>query len=242
MKVIVAFSLLAAVGVAAAEPITSGPTGAAGSLFAPRAVLFNQTTTDGSNFVDQAFSDFPDFVTGIVDDFSTGGQEWNISHVTTYYTKGNPGSNWGPGITSGQLSFYSKSGASPGGADLLGNLGSVAVTLVDLGTVWAVVADVSGVGALQGINGDFWIGLTPNAGFATFGQEFRLLNAVANGDSAHRRNIGGGFGLGTDWSDNFAASGVGRDATFTLEGEIVPAPGAAVLLGVGGLLAARRRR
>lgn len=241
-KIVSAFAVAACAGVAMADsPVLSGV--ASGVAFnTPRSVLVNQANTSGVGIVDQNFSDFPDFSTGMVDDFSTGGAAWNINKVTMYFTKGF--GFWNGGITTGTLSFFPKSGAFPGAGDAPGNLGNVGVSLVDGGSYWAVVADTSGVAALQNINGSYWIGLTPNAAFASFGQEFHLLSSdPINGDASRARNPGGGFGAGTNWVD---AGGIGlvapADMNMTLEGEVVPAPGAFALMGLGGLAAGRRRR
>ncbi|MFO0835972.1 MAG: hypothetical protein U0638_13455 [Phycisphaerales bacterium] len=243
MKTVAALLVLACAGVAVAGPVQTGNSGAGSASFsAPRSVLWNQSTTNFNGVVDQDFPDFPTYSSGMVDDFTTSGQTWNVNRVTTYYTKGI--GFWGTGIGSAQLSLYTKSASMPGGADLVGNLGTVAATLIPLDNAWVLTADTSGVGALQGINGDFWVGLTPIAAFGVFGQEFHLLSSNATiGAGSAVRNIGGSFGFGTNWADaGSLGSQPGADMLFTLEGEVVPAPGAAALLALGGVFAGRRRR
>ncbi|MBL8761649.1 MAG: hypothetical protein JNL50_10140 [Phycisphaerae bacterium] len=243
MKIVAALAVLACAGAAVAGPIQSGNSGAgSASIGVARAVLWNQNTTNFNGVVDQDFPDFATYSAGMVDDFSTGGQTWNVNRVTTYYTQGI--GIWPAGNISAQLSLYTKSGSSPTGADLVGNLGSVSATLVNLSGAWALVADTSGVGALQGINGDFWVGLTPTLAFGSYGQEFHLLSGVAtNGAGSAVRNVGGSFGFGSDWYDAGSLGGQPEaDMLFTLEGDVVPAPGAAALLALGGIFAGRRRR
>ena len=243
MKTVAALAVLACAGVAVAGPIQSGNSGAgSASMNVARSVLWNQSTTNFNGVVDQDFPDYPTYSSGMVDDFTTSSQTWNINRVTTYYTQGF--GFWGTGIGSAQLSLYTKSGATPGAGDLVGNLGSVPAMLVNLGGAWALTADTSGVGALQGINGDFWIGLTPTAAFGVFGQEFHLLSSNATiGAASGVRNIGGSFGFGTAWYDaGTLGSQPGADMLFTLEGDVVPAPSAAALLALGGVFAGRRRR
>lgn len=150
MKTVVALAVLACAGVAVAGPIQSGNSGAgSASMNVARSVLWNQSTTNFNGVVDQDFPDYPTYSSGMVDDFTTGGQTWNVNRVTTYYTQGF--GIWGTGIGSAQLSLYTKSGSTPGGADLVGNLGSIPAMLVNLGGAWALTADTSGVGALQEI-------------------------------------------------------------------------------------------
>lgn len=243
MKIVAALAVLACAGVAVAGPIQSSSSGTgSASMSVVRSVLWNQSTTNFNGIVDQDFPDYPTYSAGMVDDFTTSGQTWNVNRVTTYYTQGI--GVWGTGISSAQLSLYAKSNSSPTGADLVGNLGSIPATLVNLNGAWALTADTSGVAALQGINGDYWVGLTPTAAFGVFGQEFHLLSSDPTiGAGSAVRNIGGGFGFGTDWYD---AGSLGAqpnaDMLFTLEGDVVPAPGAAALLALGGVFAGRRRR
>ncbi|MCC6968950.1 MAG: PEP-CTERM sorting domain-containing protein [Phycisphaerales bacterium] len=241
MKTVAALFVVALAGTAVAGPVNTGGSGSGlATLNNNRAILWDQSTTAFANAVDQDFPDFPDFSTGMVDDFSTGGNTWNVNTVVTYYTFG---SGLWPTSCTAQLSLFSKSGSSPTGADSVGNLGSVSATIVNLGSALAVVADTSGVGALQGINGDYWIGLTPTLAFGTYLQEFHLTSALAdNGDGAYLRNAGGGFGIGTGWNDQGMISGDSGDMLFTLDGDVVPAPSAAALLALGGVFAGRRRR
>lgn len=239
---------LACAGTAVADPITSTNLGWTGTITTPRTVLVNQGTTAGNGTVDQNFPDFPAYSASMVDDFSTGGQTWNLTRFTTYYTVGGTGAPtlWNPTITTGTLSFYAKSGALPGAGDVQSNLGNVSISLslINGGTVWAATCDVSGIGALQGLNGNYWIGLTPTAAFGTYSQEFHLLSSLAtNGDGSALRNGGGGFGVGTNWISSGSLAGLPpTDMLMTIEGNIVPVPGTLALVGVGGLLAARRRR
>ncbi len=188
--------------------------------------------------VDQEFGDYGSYSTFAVDDFTTGGQSWNVSSVTTYFTDINGG--WNANITTGKLQVFSKSGALPSNGGDIAPEYKVAVTLTDGGGYWIVNADTSGIAELQGINGDYWIGLTPTADFGKFGQEFHLNLDGFYGENAAIRNPGGSFGFGTDWASNTVIGGL--ETAYKLEGDVVPAPGAFALLGLGGLAAGRRRR
>ncbi len=114
MKIVAALAVLACAGVAVAGPIQSTNTGAGtASMNVVRSVLWNQNTTNFNGVVDQDFPDFATYSAGMVDDFSTGGQTWNVNRVTTYYTQGT--GIWPAGNISAQLSLYAKSGSSPTG-------------------------------------------------------------------------------------------------------------------------------
>lgn len=244
MKTVAALIVVALAGTAIAGPVnTGGSSSGSASLNFGRSILWDQSFTNFVGTVDQDFpNDFPAYSTVQVDDFSTGGNTWNVNTVVTYYTYG---SGLWPTSCSAQLSLYSKTGSMPGAGDFMGNLGSVPATIVNLGSALAVVADTSGVGALQGINGDYWIGLTPSLDFTVYFQEFHLLSANPTiGDGARSRNAGGGFGIGTDWVDGpgLFAGLPNNDHCFTLDGDVVPAPSAAALLALGGVFAGRRRR
>lgn len=241
-------AVLASAGVALAGPVQSHH--AAGShawmpLNPARGVLWDQSIASGNATVDQNFPDFPDYSSGMVDDFSTGAQAWNISKVTTYYTRGV--GNWSDGVAQAELSLFTKAGSIPGELDLVGNLGLVDVSLASSldGQAWAVTADTSSIAALQNISGEFWIGLTPVAAFGSFGQEFHLLSALPTvGGGSAIRNAGGAFGFGTGWTDAGSLDlQPGADMLFTLEGQIVPGPGAAAFLaGCLASLGGRRRK
>ncbi|MCC6968951.1 MAG: hypothetical protein IT434_01905 [Phycisphaerales bacterium] len=240
-------TVLASAGVALAGPVQSHHAAESHAWMPPiiaRSVLWDQSITSGNATVDQNFPDFPDYSSGMVDDFSTGAQAWNITKVTTYFTRGV--GNWSDDVTQAQLSLFSKAGSIPGEPDVVGNLGLVDVSLASSldGQAWAVAADTSSIAALQNISGEFWIGLTPVAAFGSFGQEFHLLSALPTvGGGSAIRNAGGAFGFGTGWTDAGSLDlQPGADMLFTLEGEVVPSPGsAAVLVGWLANFAGRKR-
>ncbi len=238
-------AVLASAGVALAGPVQSHHAAESHAwmpLNPARGVLWDQSIASGNATVDQNFPDFPDYSSGMVDDFSTGAQAWNITKVTTYYTRGV--GNWSDAITHAQLSLFSKSAPTPVEPDFVGNLGLVDVSLASSldGQAWAVTTDTSSIAALQNISGEFWIGLTPVADFGSFGQEFHLLSAMPTvGGGSAVRNAGGAFGFGTGWTDAGSLDlQPGADMLFTLQGEVVPSPGAAAVLA--GCLAGLGRR
>lgn len=208
-------------------------------------VLWDQSAFDGdpyNDLVDQNFGDFPTYSAFMVDDFTTGGQTWNITSVHTYFTY-NP---YWVGITSASLQFYKKGGSQPDDTNDLAPEYKVPVSVINHGSFMEVAATGLNIPELNGVNGDYWVGLTPNADFGQFGQAFHLMNTVQFADEASLRNPGGSFNLpqGTGWgpAGGLLSPSQHLDMAFLLDGDIVPAPGTAALLGLGGLLAGRRRR
>ena len=204
-------------------------------------ILWDQSTnTNVGSLADQELLAYGGaYDTYMVDDFSTGGQTWNITSMHTYTSFGDKS------ITAGKLQFYKKGGSLPdNGADTAPEY-KVTISMTDLGGgIWEVAATGLNIPELQGVNGDYWIGLTPELPYGQFGQTFHYVGDVdIRGDLAAWRNPNGGFGLGSNWLPaGPGLIGLNADMSFYLDGDIVPAPGAAALLGLGGLVAARRRR
>ncbi len=202
-------------------------------------VLWDQQPDPARNaYVDQNFLDFPSFSTYIVNDVSFT-TNVVIDGVITYYTSG---IGFWPSSGTATLNIFPKTGTLPGPGDDP----SFGLTVpVD------IVAGPNGLevhaGAGTPLNiplpaGDYWIGLTPDLEFGSFGQEFRQNSTSFVGDASAGRNPGGGFGVGTDWFDAGQVFGgePDYDAAITILG--TPAPGTVALLGLGGLVATRRRR
>ncbi len=206
--------------------------------------LWDQSAVDpgGPGFVDQAFPDVPDFSTYMLNDTSYAADSV-ITGITTYYTTGFGG--WPSGAGTATLNIFNTDTLAAGDDPGMGN--SVVVTYTNTGSGIEVHADLSGMpGGGYAVNAGetYWIGLTPELEFASFGQEFHSQAAVAMGAASQARNPGGGFGVGTDWFDAGVVFGgvSGWDAAILIEGWVVPAPSAMALLGFAGLAGLRRRR
>ncbi len=209
-------------------------------------VLWDQQPDPARNaYVDQDFTDFPSFSTFIVSDVSFA-TNVRIDGVITYYTAGG---NWPLGPATAMLNIFDKTGTLPGPGDnpLTGGpysgAGIVDVEIVAGPNGLEVHAtDLNGGAGISLPAGDYWIGLTPILDFGSFGQEFHQNSTSFVGDASAARNPGGGFGVGPDWFNAGQVFGgePDYDAAITILG--VPAPGTVALLGLSGLVAARRRR
>ena len=203
-------------------------------------ILWDQSNYDtaASAYVNQAFGNFADFSTYMVNDITVDPGGWNVTSVTTYHTYTN--GIW-PLSGQAQVNVFARDAAAPGAGDDPSGGMVVDFTAVDLGDgTIAITAALD----MDLAAGDYWIGMTPILDFGIFGQEFHRGAPIVGLDT-HFRNPGGGFGVGTDWGTAgalFAGDWDGvYDAAMLVEGRVVPAPGVAALL-VGGLLAVRRRR
>lgn len=223
---------------ASAQMQTSGPQGPlpySYLLNRPAGPTLWEQLPDGSgNFVDQNFETaFDAYDAFMVMDVSFGGNV-NITDITTYYTAG----NWPLGAGTATLNIFANDGSGlPAPGDFPGNGSSVATNAVAFGAGQAITA--SGLN-LNLAPGNYWVGLTPEISFGNFGQQFHEAAAPDGGpDHSASRNFNGGFGFGPDW---FASSTRGSvtDGAITILG--TPTPGTLALLGLGGLVASRRRR
>ncbi|MCL4221407.1 MAG: hypothetical protein KJZ65_08550 [Phycisphaerales bacterium] len=158
-----------------------------------------------------------------------------ISDITTYFT--NATGLWG-GVTTAVLNIYDH---SPTAADDP-RAGTVVVVSIANNGDGTISVRASGLGIALGA-GSYWVGLTPFADFGVFGQEFHLESFTAIGSASPLRNPGGGFGYGTNWAGagDFSGNPTFVDGAILING-VIPAPGAVMFLGLGGLLMSRRRR
>jgi hypothetical protein len=183
--------------------------------------LWDQSAFDANlvAVIDTEFPDFASYSTYMVDDFGTDGATWNVESVSAYFTQGF--GVWDPAqLLTGKLQVYPKAGSLPNDANDIAPEYDVAIRITDGGGYWIVSAETSEIAELQGINGEYWIGLTPIVTFGTFGQEFHLQLASFHGDQAACRNPGQIFGFGPNW---FPVSNFGFGSSemgFKLEGTI----------------------
>jgi hypothetical protein len=226
---------------AAASAQNSHPiAGAIGAQVAPpmtdAEALWDQSAFDPAlgAVIDTQFPDFPSYSTYLVDDFATGDATWNIESVSTYFTI--QFGSWDPSqILTGTLQVYPKTGTFPDDASDIAPEYTVGIRVTDGGGYWIVNAETTEVAELQGISGEYWIGLTPDVNFGAFIQEFHFQLASFHADFAAARNPGGAFGFGPDW---FPISNFGfgnSEMAFKLEGTLADGECYADCTGEGDL-------
>ena len=221
-------SAVATAQVASARLATSGDT-----VQAATTVFWDQPPPGNGVTLEQALTD-NSFDIYTVCDVSTGGATWSVQRVTVWFFDLGGWSAFAP-PTMGVVNVFPKAGALPvTGADVPPEY-TVPITvtqgLFGFTDGWEVSADTSAIAELQGISGDFWIGLTPIL-TPDDGVEFRMGTASAVGDSSARLDEPDAYSQGTDWV------GLATDLSIRLEGDVTvtPDPWTNLGCGLGGLL------
>ncbi len=196
--------------------------------------LWDQPPDNSGNFVDQNFeAAFDAYDAFMLMDVTFGGAVV-ITDITTYYTVG----NWPLGAGTATLNIFANDGSGlPQPGDIPDNGASVATNAA----VHALGQEITASGLnINLAAGSYWVGLTPEVSFGDFGQQFHQAATPDGGpDHSASRNLNGGFGFGPDWFLSSTRGSV-TDGAITIFG--TPTPGTLALLGLGGLVASRRRR
>lgn len=208
-------------------------------------ILLNQSQIDvgpngvgAPNSVSPGFNGWNAFA---VEDVTVGAGGWNITSVSTYFSA----LSWNPGsVTTAVLNVFSKTGNSPIAANNpranptgQGSLVSVTMNGFDVAGngVWEIRADGLNINLAAG---EYWIGLTPVGPTGPFGPDRQWSSTTHNGQSQHVR-----FYPDSGWQNAGTYYGVPSfDGAMLIQGTTVPAPASLGLIGLGGLLATRRRR
>lgn len=161
-------------------------------------------------------------------------------------TLGMPGSNSPPNGPSGQSGMNSLAIVGPSGGSITFNLSTINYTNI----VFSFAAQRTATGganatvqySLDGSNFTNLGTITPGASSPGFGSSgiitsdyffsFNSLGAANKANVFFRINVAGAS----------SASGNHRYDNLVVQGDLVPAPGAMALLGLGGIVAGRRRR
>lgn len=229
-------------------------------------LLLRQTAATNLGMVNQVFSDFPTFSTGMGSMVTTP-VAWNISDIQIFQIGSTAAVNtWFGNVNQATLNVSRQTAGAPdasvdptsstnSGASIVYS-GLVSVVL-DEGTANALGANQSfrmtaatgAITQLQGLPaGNYVFSLAGNAPFGTLGQTFTGA-ANLTGTDDYVRNTGGGFALpsttnwGTLFSD-FSTSGAvqGTQWGIGINGAVVPEPASLAALGLGALALIRRRR
>ncbi len=186
-----------------------------GGMASADVLYHNPVADDPHGPKDQEYPDFPLYSTYLVADVNIPDPGFTLTSVTSYQIiNGAFG-----GVTTARLHLFPKVGNLPDNITDDPSASMVVTVSYDVGTgVMTTVGLSLDVGA-----GDYWIGLTPIAGFAEFGGIFHWEGANVNGDPDAYRNPGGAYGLphGTNWGE-IQSWAVMRDIALTVEGVPIP--------------------
>jgi hypothetical protein len=211
---------------------------------ASAAVLWDQSVPDtsptGVGLVNTYSPGFNGSIAYGVNNVVVPASGWTVQSVSVYFSNFND-----PG-TSGILNIFPKSGSLP----LAGNNPQAsptgAGTPVSLGSI-DFVYDNQGIReyTASGLNivlapGEYWIGLTPvqAAGFFGADNQWSTVNPIGVGTAVRL------YGPDSGWANygGLAGASASLDGAMKINGTATPAPSGAMLLALGGLIGARRRR
>ncbi|PWB69104.1 MAG: hypothetical protein C3F15_15670 [Holophagae bacterium] len=238
MKKIAVFGFVLLLGAALASaadvPTLVGPAGAGQSVIpaAEFAVLWDQplSTVNQNAYVNQQFSDLPDYSSYLADDFVVPAGGWSINAIFV------PNNSWNPGnpiSCASMLHFeiYADNGGIPAGYPGGGApVWSLAVSPTDAqitltagsgGFITNVLATLA-VPAQITTAGTYWFIFYPTADFAVCGQYGRQPADTTNGSIVQFINPGGGFGYGTGYQSWAVIGATEQDEAFRLEGDAIP--------------------
>src|SRR5262245_55030112 len=156
---------------------------------APQVVLYDQYNNNGPNATLSAtFTDFPDFSADLADDFVVpAGDTWNVESIDAdgiYFNGPGPATDW-------NVFIYTDNAGLPGTQVYSTTNQPVSVN----GTTFTV--NLTPAAVLSA--GTYWIEIQANMTFGTQGEWGWTDRTVQSNNGAAFRNLGGGFGCGTDW-------------------------------------------
>jgi hypothetical protein len=183
----------------------------------------------------------------IADDFAVGGPGWIVDTVRVFaYVTGN---QTGTPLVNGNVHIRSGAPNDPGSTILATSavftqqysgvnriFNNAALSNVDR-RVFAADFDFGGLNLAPGT---YWIDFQFSGSASAWAPYVMLPNPANPNDPTTVFGNGMQMTVGEVWQPTLAAPGA--EVPFIVFGEIIPAPGTLALLGMGGLLAARRRR
>lgn len=193
----------------------------------------------------QIYTDFPDFSSAVLEDFTVASDELEITQVSALF-RAQAGFDKFESVSGYRLNFFSDPGLAA--ASLAGDVASFLV-VAGSGALVTQVTDGGGLHeyGLVSLNVDFelpaagqyWVSVSPESASAVTGQFF-LMNQGASGPvtpgglNARLANPGDGFELG-------ALTVLNLDHAYSVS--VVPEPAGVIMVMLGGLgMVIRRKR
>ena len=193
-------------------------------------VLWDQprSVSNTGAYVNQVFSDYPDYSSTLADDF-TNTETWNVSAIFV------PGDGWNnfSSLYNATWLGWSICADNNGQPDCIpGGGGNTPLWSITLAPTDAQVTITTGSPGGYPSNtqldlatpvalppGTWWLMFVPNISFDSYGQFGRQVSDTVNGAQAQFINPGGGFGYGTSWQSITVLSPTQTDLAFRLEGD-----------------------
>jgi len=198
----------------------------------PKAVLWDQplSTVNQNAYVNQDFTDAPDYSSFLADDFEVTGN-WTVD---TIFIPGNGWSGFTSLMNADSLTWmiYANQSGIPAGDPTGG--GDAPLWAITLDPTDPQVTITNGSGGLPSdttlvldtpidlSTGHYWLVFYPSMPFSTGGQYGRQPSDTVNEYVGQFINPGGGFGLGTNWQDWTVLGHTMTDIAFRLEGTSGP--------------------
>ncbi len=197
----------------------------------PEDVLWDQplSSVNQNAYVDQDFTDYPDYSSFLADDF-VNADPWQIESIFV------PGNGWNGfttllNATALTWQIYADDGTGFPDGDPSGG-GNPPVWTLTLAPTDTQVIITNGSGGMPSDTkltlaapftlppGHWWLVFYPTMAFDTGGQYGRQPADTTNGYWGKFINPGGGFGLGTEWQDWSIIGATQQDIAFRIEGTI----------------------
>ena len=200
----------------------------------PEAVVWDQplSTVNQNAYVDQDFTDYPDYSSFLADDF-VNAEWWDIS---TIFVPGNGWNDFSSLLSADSLTWQicaDNAGVPDGDPSGGGNPPVWTLTLAPADPQVTITTGSDGMPSNATLNlatpvtvlaGHWWLVFYPTMSFGSGGQYGRQPADTLNGGWGQFINPGGGFGYGTAWQSWAEIGATQQDIAFRLEAGVCCGP------------------